>query len=153
MKVDGLALHLKKLCVGVSSVDELESFTKSRRESFLHLQPDATEPWFELSTRNTPKRAGEILSGGSLYWVINKKICVRQRILALTPGVKDSGKSVCLIRLELKLIPVIPTDHRPFQGWRYLENKDSPPDIGNMGTVTADLPPHLLEELHRLGLV
>ena len=148
-----MPLHIKKLCVGVSELEELEAFTTGRREAFLRLQPEAIEPWFELSTRNTPKRAGEILSGGSLYWVISGKICARQRIIAFTPGVKDSGKPVCLIRLELKLIPVIPTNHRPFQGWRYLEGKDSPLDIGGEGAITGDLPPHVLEELHKLGLV
>jgi len=41
---------------------------------------------------------------------------------------------------------------RPFQGWRYLEAKDAPPDWkGAEGS--AELPRKMVEELRSLGLL
>jgi len=44
---------------------------------------------------------------------------------------------------------------RPFQGWRYLDPKDAPPDLGQSagGDGIADLPPHLRRELAELALI
>jgi hypothetical protein len=41
---------------------------------------------------------------------------------------------------------------RPFQGWRYLDPDDAPPDLGE-GEEGADLPPALRRELTVLGLL
>ena len=64
-----MALHLIKLCVGVSEVGELADWARQRRPI--------------VHTRQTPKRAAEILDGGSLYWVIKGQVLVRQAILAV----------------------------------------------------------------------
>jgi hypothetical protein len=40
---------------------------------------------------------------------------------------------------------------RPFQGWRYLEAKDAPPDALD-GQAGTGLPARLLQELRVLGL-
>ena len=39
---------------------------------------------------------------------------------------------------------------RIFQGWRYLEAKDAPPDIGT--DDTGDMPAELAAELRNLGI-
>ena len=63
-------LHLLKLCVGCDSVEDLAQWQRKR---------SPLEHW----TRNHPKRAAEIIAGGSLYWVIKGQIRVRQRIMKL----------------------------------------------------------------------
>ncbi|MGH6972115.1 MAG: DUF1489 family protein, partial [Caulobacteraceae bacterium] len=55
-----MALHLVKLCVGAATPDDLIAWRAARA---------AAGHWPILHTRQTPKRADEILDGGSLYWV------------------------------------------------------------------------------------
>ncbi len=51
-------------------------------------------------TRNHPRRAAEVLAGGSIYWVIRGHIRVRQRITGFTLGEKDDkGRAYCLIEV------------------------------------------------------
>jgi hypothetical protein len=57
----------------------------------------------------------------------------------------------CNLVLKPELIPVAPRPRRPFQGWRYLEPKDAPPDIGS--SVDGDMPEGLRRELAELGLL
>jgi hypothetical protein len=48
---------------------------------------------------------------------------------------------------------------RPFQGWRYLDPADAPPDVGSRGFAEAmagwdqEPPPELLQQLKELGLI
>jgi hypothetical protein len=140
------SLHLIKLCVGVSDIAELAEWQKERRRKFkrrynIHV------------TRNHPRRAAELLVGGSLYWVIAGRIRVRQRLIGLVARQDEDGVPRCELRLDPKLIEVSPRRHRPFQGWRYLEAKDAPPDLG-VGRARGDrLPAALEEELRALGLL
>jgi len=45
--------------------------------------------------------------------------------------------------------PTAPQARRPFQGWRYLEPKDAPPDLSTMDA--GDLPPELAKQLREMG--
>jgi hypothetical protein len=131
-------LHLLKLCVGCDSVEDLAEWQRKR---------SPLEHW----TRNHPKRAKEITAGGSLYWVITGQIRVRQRILRLDRR-EDQEGVWCAIVLGRRLVRVRPTPHRPFQGWRYLEPKDAPPDLVK-GHGGEELPEKLAAELRALGLL
>jgi hypothetical protein len=51
-----------------------------------------------------------------------------------------------LIRTELR-------NYRPFQGWRYLEQSDVPPDLTSNSFGSGDMPPEMEEELRSLGLL
>jgi hypothetical protein len=131
-------LHLIKLCVGCDSMEDLAQWQRNRRP---------LEHW----TRNRPKRAEEILAGGSLYWVIKGQVRVRQRIVGLDRRENEEGVW-CAIVLGRRLTRVRPTLHRAFQGWRYLESADAPPDLVK-GQASDELPEKLASELRALGLL
>ena len=84
-----MALHLRKLCVGVESVEQLEAWQVRRLKQAGRLRHD---------TRMMPKRRDEILAGGSLYWVIKGLMQVRQPILDITPEVDESGRGFARLR-------------------------------------------------------
>ena len=142
-----MALHLIKLCVGAESIQDLAAWQKKRRAE---RRKRGERPENFHVTRQTPKRAVELLDGGSLYWVIKGQIAVRQRLLELRPVVRDGGPR-CALVLASKLVPVYRRHHRAFQGWRYLKEEDAPRDL--RPGEDADLPEELRTELSALGLL
>lgn len=145
-----MALHIVKLCVGVDSIQELDGWIEARAQAAA-----ARGEAFEQAhvTRMSPKRVDEILDGGSLYWVIKGQIAARQRILDLRGLVDSAGVSRCAIILKPELTKVRPRPMRAFQGWRYLADKDAPPDLSDAGTGLEDMPESLRRELGELGLL
>lgn len=142
-------MHLVKLAVGIESLDHFRERLAARIKG----QRGRNAGTFMHVTRNRPKRADEVLAGGSLYWVIKGKIAARTRIVALEElTIPDEGPH-CGIRMEAKLVPVVPRPRRPHQGWRYLEAADAPPDLKDVGKGAAELPPELVAELRELGLI
>ncbi len=135
-----MALHLVKLCVGVSTVEELAEWIESLSGEQAH------------TTRMIPRRADELLDGGSLYWVIKGNIQVRQRLLAIRPFIDGEGIERCHLVLGRELVATLWQPRRAFQGWRYLTAADAPADVANAGGV-ASLPPQLRSELAQLGLL
>ena len=133
-----MALHLIKLCVGCDSVEELRAWRAERdRRGVPPIVP----------TRQTPKRAAELLEGGSLYWVIKGVILVRQPIVKIVT--LESGVQPCRIDLGPELILTAPQPRRPFQGWRYLDAKDAPPDLPT--GEGAEMPQDLARQLREIG--
>jgi len=146
-----MTVHLVKLCVGCDSVDDLAAWQKQRRAE---LKRAKRRPELYHRTFQTPKRRDELVDGGSLYWVVKGVILVRQRIFDLREGTKDDGSPCCLIMLRNELVPVRPAPRRAFQGWRYLEPDDAPPDLkGAAGGGIAAMPPKMRRELADLGLL
>ena len=142
-----MTMHLIKLCVGVDTVQELADWQAGRLKE---LKKKKRPLVLMHVTRQTPKRADELLDGGSLYWVIKGKIAVRQRLLALKPVTKN-GVPHCGLVYEPKLIPTLRRSHHPFQGWRYLDPKDAPSDARDI--KATNLPEALAVELAELGLL
>ncbi len=146
-------VHLLKLAVGVESVEDFRQRLKKRAQENRSSAARGKKPgYFTHITRHRPKRDAEVLDGGSLYWIVKGQLCVRTRILALDEVKLDDGLH-CAIKLEAKLIPVLPQPRRPHQGWRYLEDADAPPDVAKAGAGAADLPDKLLSELREAGLL
>lgn len=141
-------LHLIKLIVGLSNFSELDAFQCKRIGT---KNPYTGQIELAHITRQTPKRADELLAGGSIYWVMSGMIVGRQSLLALKP-VEIEGKAHCAIILGRPLIRVAPRPRRPFQGWRYFNPEDAPPDLATTDTI-ADMPPDMYQELVKLGLL
>jgi hypothetical protein len=101
-----------------------------------------------------PKRAEELTDGGSLYWVIKGLIQVRQPLFDLAEGTKEDGTPCCMLMLENELVPVRPTPRRAFQGWRYLDAEEAPPDLARTSASgIIAMPPKLRKQLAELGLL
>jgi hypothetical protein len=143
-----MTIHLIKLSVGPQSLIDLEARQKSYLKS---LKEKNKKPELMHITRQMPKRAEELLDGGSIYWVIKGWVCARQKLIELRPLVIDDIPH-CGLVFENELIRVSPRPRRPFQGWRYLEAKDAPPDI-SQNEYHKDLPETLLAELMKIGLI
>lgn len=132
-----MPLHMTKIAYQCESAADLREW--------LEAQSDIGEAY--LNTRYLPKRQEE-MAGGSLYWILNHRYVGRSPIL----GFADAPDGRIRIRLEPRLIAVQSIARRAHQGWRYLEEADAPPDLTGQDDVSA-IPPHLLGELTRLGLV
>jgi hypothetical protein len=100
-----------------------------------------------------PKRAEEIVNGGSLYWVIKGQISARQAIVGIEPFMDADGIGRCRLWLDGAVIAVAPRPMRAFQGWRYYEAKSAPPDIDEAQPGFAEMPDALRRELAGLGLL
>ena len=133
------ALHLIKLCVGVDRLDQLTAWGREERGK-------GRTP--VVHTRSTPKRAAELLEGGSLYWVIKGVVQARQRILAIDK-LEDGQRARSEITLAEEVVRVAPQRRSAFQGWRYYEGRDVTPDVSSW--EAGEVPEGLAEELRELG--
>ena len=139
-----MPLHLIKLAVGAKSVEDVRVWQAARAK---------TTPPLRHRTRNFPKRANEILDGGSIYWVVNRIIAVRQRITDIVAAKQPDGTACTDIVLHSVLVPVRGRLMKPFQGWRYLAAEDAPPDEAAAVVGAHDLPERLKRELTALALL
>jgi hypothetical protein len=145
-----MALNLLKLCVGCESVEDLEEWIAMR----LDQRRRAGEPPEHFhTTRMIPTRAPELVDGGSLYWVIKGSVQCRQRLLEVRPFVDGEGISRCHLMLEPVVVRTDWQPRRPFQGWRYLKQKEAPLDLGKGRKGVAEMPVKLRQELTELGLL
>lgn len=137
-----MPLHLLKLAVGIDDIDHLRRVRAARTA-------ERGGDW--VYTRNRPRRAAEVLAGGSIYWVIRGRIAVRQPVLGFRSERDAEGRRYCLIEVDPRLVASLPRPWRPFQGWRYLPPEAAPPDR----SAAADEPPpeRMLAELRALGLI
>lgn len=102
-----------------------------------------------MHTRQTPKRAAELVDGGSLYWVFKGVILARQAILEVNT-VGEGVARRCQVKLSEALIATAPSPRRPFQGWRYLVPADAPADLDS-ALGDSPLPTALALRLREIG--
>ena len=146
-----MTVHLIKLCVGIEDVEHLIQVQQTRMAA---ASANGEPSVIRHITRNTPRRANQLLDGGSMYWVIRRVITVRQPIIGIESLEKEDGRPACAISLENTHIRTIPRRHRAFQGWRYLSNDDIPGDLNhNQLSVDTELPLEMSLELRELGLL
>jgi hypothetical protein len=145
---DAPLVHVVKLCVGADSIEDIADWQKRQVKGARAQRASRVAP--VCGTRAWPKRAEDILAGGSLYWVVKGVILVRQRIVAIDDVTDDHGQR-CGFYLDPELVRTIPAPRRAFQGWRYLEPGDAPADLDAMRDPAGDLPSALQAELMALG--
>jgi len=142
--------HLLRTGVGVESIAHLHEIQSSRRK--MHDMPEAF-----LTTRYTPKRANDLLNGGSVYWIINRQICARQQVTDIQTLHDDNGKPFCMIYLDPEIIMTSPIAHRHIQGWRYLPPEKAPQDLSTFDPMAADdlddIDPQMEKDLREIGLL
>lgn len=139
-------LHLTKLAVGVRDMEHLRSLQAERL---------SREPPLRHRTRSFPRRRPELIAGGSIYWVINGFLQTRQQILDIIEDSWSDGSACTGLVLDPQLVPLQAKPMKPFQGWRYLNAADAPPDLDDRAEVIgADfLPTALRLELRALCLL
>jgi hypothetical protein len=145
-----MTLHILKLCVGVSSLEELADWQRRRLATLRKIDPSA-----ELMhvTRQTPRREG-FAPGASIYWVIGGYIRARQRITALREERGADGIVRCGLVLGPELVATEPVPRRAFQGWRYFAASEVPADIASGAAGDhATMPPAMREALMELRLI
>ena len=120
-----MALHMIKLVVGCDTVDDLRAW---------HARARPGQPW-TMHTRQTPKRAAELVDGGSLYRVFKGVVLCRQRILAVET-VGEGPASRCVVTVDPDCVPVAPTPRRAFQGDHY----DVPEDLYDVAVAAGAQP-------------
>ena len=136
-----MTVHLKKLSVGTASIDGLRG---------LQARSIAKVGRLVHITRNRPRRAEELLDGGSIYWIIKGVMTARQAIFDFVETQRADGSPACGIVLSPEIVTVVPTRMRIFQGWRYLEVADTPIDVGTDND--ENMPSAFVAELRELGI-
>ena len=139
-----MTVHLVKLCVGADDISDLVHWQNSLQRAYSRV--------FH-TTRMVPKRIPDLLEGGSIYWVIKRQIRVRQQIIDVEDFVDGQGIRRCHLVLDPELVHTRLMARRPFQGWRYLQPSDAPPDRPSNIEVDEDMPETLRSELAEMGLL
>lgn len=144
-----MTVHLIKVSVGISSVQQLRSLQERR----LIAGPLCH------STKQRPQREEELLNGGSVYWIIKGDIAVRQRITDLERLYDPEGEKCGLI-LDPELVETELVKRPPHQGWRYLEDDDAPRDLRDLVQEAnededseGEMSEEMAAELRELGLL
>jgi hypothetical protein len=139
-------LHVTKLAVGVRDTEHLRELQAVRMRD---------HPPLRHRTRNFPRRRVEVIDGGSMYWVIAGTMMARQRILDIVEDQRDDLTACASFILDPEITLLAGRPTRAFQGWRYLDADDAPPDLPAMGAIVGldSLPAALRHELRALCLL
>ncbi len=155
-----MGLHLIKMAAGISSLQQLEERQTFVRVSGANINRLKKTKEMDLIhvTRFFPKRADEILNEtvtppGSLYWVFQKRIQARQKIVEFREMPTEGGPTKCGIVLEGPLVPVEMMPRKAFQGWRYLTEDDAPKDLDHRRGKKEEIPPQMHADLIELCLL
>lgn len=148
-----MTVHLLKMAVGIDSVDHLVSVQNRRLERAS--APGGTGDLRHF-TRHAPRRANEVISGGSMFWIIKGYVRVRQSILGIERVEARDGhesRKRCALILDPELVKTELSPHKPLQGWRYFDPAGAPPDMKLSAPAENSIPPDMAAELRELGLL
>jgi hypothetical protein len=144
-----MTVHLVKMAVGIESVDHLIDVQADRLGQAQHGGVGV----LRHLTRNTPRRADEVLDGGSIYWIIKGYMRARQPIIDFGEAMGQNGRPRCALILDPKLVRTELVPHRPMQGWRYMEPGAAPRDLSRKTATKTAMPDEMEAELRALGLL
>lgn len=141
-----LKIHIVKICVGATNVEDLwlsqeRKLKNQPRSKITHI------------TRMRPQRENELLKDGSIYWIFKGYILARQKIISLEKIRGIDGVMRCGIVLNPEIQLTQPVKRRPFQGWRYLKDEEAPKDLGEFVPGVAEIPGSLKIALSDLGIM
>ena len=139
-------VHLLKLSVGTEDVADLAAWYGSPRAQGADGMPRHV-------TRMWPRREAEVTAGGSIYWIIKGVLTCRQRIIRFDAVTGGDGINRCAIVMDPALVRVSPVQRKPFQGWRYLNPADAPPDLTQGRAGDDVLPVALSAALADIGVL
>ena len=149
--IRSMPLHLIKLCVGCDSIADLEEWIEENRAHHRRLGRAYEQTH---TTRMVPKRVRRAR---------RRRLALlgRQGPARLPPGARSrcgrsrtgTGSGAATSCSSRRSIPVEPRPYRPFQGWRYLDAKDAPRDLGAASGDLARMPEAMRRELAELGLL
>lgn len=146
-------LNMLRTAAGIKDMDHFRSVMQRRMTSYKGQEVCA------ITTRRRPTRCDEILkTSGSIYWICQRMIQARQKIVGFELEHDEQGKSYCIILLDPQIVLTDPRKKKPVQGWRYLKGDDAPRDLGGsdgeaQDVDISDLPPKMIKELKKLGLL
>ena len=143
-----MTLHLVKLCVGADLLDDLRQWMAARMAEARRRGAPLRHAHV---TRMAPKRAADILDGGSLYWVIKGQISARQarRRHRAVHGRRRDRPLPALAR-QARSSPSRPARCAPSRAAR-LRDGAAPPDIDEAQPGFADMPEAMRRELAGSG--
>lgn len=144
-----MPLHILKVAAGISSLEQLKLIVSQ----YSYSDPELGLI-MHMSSRNTPKRADELLDGGSVFWIIKRAIVARAPLVAIREEERLDGRKGCQMCIRPEVISTIPQPKRGFQGWRYLKDEEAPDDLEFNGSGSdGHGSPELAQELKSLGLI
>lgn len=142
-----MPLHILKPALGCTTPHELYD----RQEARAHLYEGRAATWAYTTRRSA--REAEVLDGGSIYWVMNNHIASRQRFLGFGEGRFDDGRPFIKFILDRQIMLTEPRPYKSFQGWRYLEDGNTPGDIGLFDPTQEAPPEEMAADLKLAGLL
>jgi len=136
-----MAIHLLRPAVGVQDIHHLYEICEGQDRP-------------HITTRSVPKRLDELVEGGSLYRIISRKVCCRQKIVGYEEFEDTDGRRAAHIFLSSEIIRTRIFRRKHFQGWRYLQPEDAPQDIGPYQPGGKEnMPGDMAQNLAELGLL
>ena len=145
-----MTLHLVKLCVGAELIADLEDWIARR---VAERARRGETPRHAHVTRMAPKRAAELIDGGSLYWVIKGQLAARQRLLEVEPFVDADGVRRCRLWLDPEVTPVSAAADAAVSGLALFRAEGRAAGSRRRGRGAGAMPEELRRALGELGLL
>lgn len=143
-----MTIHLLKPALKCADVYEFAG-----RQPQWHM-PHKGRIVYPVWTSRKPTREADLLEGGSVFWIVKGQVQCRQDIWDIIDYQDDeSDKPSFLILCNPQLVRTQGYARKPFQGWRYLEAPNAPPDIGPLTANDERPPPEMEEALRSAGLL
>lgn len=143
-----MTLHILKPAAGIGTIEQLKHVISR----YSYDDPDLGHI-MHMSSRNTPRRADELLNGGSVFWIIKRAIVARAPLVAIREDERRDGRKGCQMCIRPEVILTVPQPKRSFQGWRYLKAEEAPADLTNGQDGVGNGSAELAKELQMLGLL
>ena len=139
-------INMLKLCVGAETVEDLLDWQASQRAPLARRPRRPRHPHVaEARGRGAGRRLALLGDQGR-----DPRPPAHPAACEEVTG--GDGIPRCALVLDPEVIRTEAAPRRPFQGWRYLDPKDSPRDLRRGREAAESLPPRLAAALAEIGL-